>query len=279
VKKIIVRRRVRQSGPVDNRVIANGRLNQFNPSVLNLGDINVPSREVEAVAAVFDLAGFTRFCNQVDPHLAVPRYLGSFLDWLFGEIRERLTAESDGVHQKLWAELPFLTKFLGDGALFLWNTRGLSEALICKIVTMLYGICYDYRHEFFPRISMAVDKPPSVLRCGIARGRVFSVGDGRDYIGHCINNASRLQKLSLLTFCFPHRGFNIQECMPENYRRLFVQKSVSVRGIGEKELIWVLKNEFDRLPEKTREQFGNPVDFRDMSSAAGLKDRRLAGVV
>ena len=254
MRKVILRRRVVRK----TNLIANEKLNQFNPSILNLGDISIPSREVGAIAAVFDLAGFTKFCNQVDPHLAVPKYLSNFLDWLFGKIRGELTEVSYGDRKKLWAELPFLAKFLGDGVLFLWNTRGLTETLTCKIITTLYEICYAYKHEFYPRISMAVDKPPSVLRCGIARGRVFSVGNGRDYIGHCINNASRLQKLSLLTFCFPHRGFNIQEYMHEGYRRIFVQKSVTIRGIGENELIWVIKEEFDRLPEKTKELFRNP---------------------
>ena len=102
---------------------------------------------------------------------------------------------------------------------------------------------------------MAVDKPPRILRCGIARGRVFSVGNGRDYVGHCINSASRLQKLSLLTFCFPHRGFNIQEYLYNGYTSVFVKKCVNIRGIGEDELIWVIKDEFDRLPEKTRALF------------------------
>jgi len=249
-RRVIVRRRVSKVKPADTE-----KLEGFNPSVLGLGDIALPSKEVEAIAAIFDLARFTTFCNQVDPHLVVPKYLSNFLDWLFGEIRARLTEGGYGEDKKLWAELPFFTKFLGDGVLLLWSTRGLTEPLICKIVATLYEIRSAYRNDFYPRISKAVDKPPSILRCGIARGRVFSVGNGNDYIGHCINTASRLQKLSLLTFCFPHRGFNVQEYMREDYRRLFVQKSVTIRGVGENELIWLIKEEFDRLPEKSRELF------------------------
>jgi hypothetical protein len=253
MRKLILKRRVKRTKLVDNAI-----LNRFNPSILGLGDIGLASKEVEAIAAVFDLARFTTFCNQVDPHLAVPKYLSYFLAWLFGEIRTRLIEGSYGNRQQLWAELPFSAKFLGDGVLFLWNTRGLPENVICKIVTTLYEICAAYRREFYPSISMAVNKPPSTLRCGIARGRVFSVGNGRDYIGHCINNASRLQKLSLLTFCFPHRGFNIHQYMNNGYKNVFVKKCVTIRGIGENELIWVIKDEFDRLPQKTKELFRNP---------------------
>ena len=264
-KRIIIRRHIRpgtvgsstgrsptiQAKPVDKEA-----LNRFAPSILGLGDISSPAREIEAIAAMFDLAGFTKFCNQVDPHLAVPKFLSSFLDWLFERIKKGLTLDDTSAHT-LWAELPFLAKFQGDGVLFLWNIRGMNEKLVCKIVTTLYEICIAYRQEFYPKIRMAVDKPPITLRCGVARGRVFSVGNGKDYVGHCINIASRLQKLSLLTFCFPHRGFNIREYMDANYRKNFVQKRITIRGIGENELMWVLKEEFEKLPEKSKELFKN----------------------
>ena len=87
MRRVIVRRRIK-------RVVVKGTerriqsldkemLEKFNPPVLGLGNIDAPSREVEAIAAVFDLSRFTSFCNQVDPHLAVPQYLSRFLEWLF----------------------------------------------------------------------------------------------------------------------------------------------------------------------------------------------------
>jgi len=267
LRKVIVRRRVKTAkatsaaaiSQVQNvKLLDNETLQRFSPAILGLGDIGIPCREVEAIAAVFDLAGFTRFCNQVDPHLAVPRFLSRFLNWLFDNIIIGLTEKSYGERKALWAELPFLAKFLGDGVLFLWNTRYMNETLINSMVATLYRICYAYRHQFYQEIKMAVDKPPTTLRCGLARGRVFSVGNGQDYIGHCINTASRLQKLSLLTFCFPSRGFNVQQYMSENYRQFFVLKSISIRGIGEDELVWVLKEEFNNLPEKYKVLFRNP---------------------
>ena len=38
----------------------------FSPRILELGDLSKPCNEIEAIAAIFDLSGFTRFCNQVD---------------------------------------------------------------------------------------------------------------------------------------------------------------------------------------------------------------------
>ena len=69
------------------------KFDMFNPDVLGLGDIGTASKQVEALAAMFDLSGFTNFCGQVDPHLAVPEYLSSFLDWQFGEIKKGLLRE------------------------------------------------------------------------------------------------------------------------------------------------------------------------------------------
>jgi len=265
MKRIIVRRvrsarpkaAVTNSQPGGIRLLNNELLKKFNPSMLDLGDISTPCQEREAIAAIFDLTGFTSFCNQVDAYLAIPKFLNGFLDWFFGSIRQGLTEEDDGIRVSFWAELPILVKFLGDGLLLIWNARRMSESNICRLAATLYNTCYAYKYEFYPQMSMAVNKPPGVLRCGVARGKVFSVGNGKDYVGHCINNASRLSHLSSLTFCFPHRGFQVREYMPAEYIQLFVPKYISIRGVGDNELVWVVKEEFDRLPERSRLQFRN----------------------
>jgi len=72
-----------------------------------------------------------------------------------------------------------------------------------------------------------------------------------------VNIASRLQKLSDLTFCFSQRGFDIEQDMAEVNRRNFVEKLVTLRGIGE-DLVWVLKKEFKSLDDKEKELFRKP---------------------
>ena len=265
MKRVLVRRvrvkrpgaRITETQQSGIKLLDNEIVEKFNPSMLALGDISTPCQEKEAIAAVFDLSGFTRFCNQVDSYLAIPRFLNDFLGWFFSSIKKELTEEEYGSRTSVWAELPVLVKFLGDGLLLLWNARRMNEVQICRIVATLYNICYAYRHEFYPKINMAVNKPPTVLRCGVARGKVFTVGNGRDYVGHCINNASRLSQLGPLSFCFPHRGFQVRDHMPAEYSRLFIPKYLSVRGVGENELVWVVKDEFDRLPERNRGLFRN----------------------
>ena len=264
MKRVIVRRRVR-------RVIVRGKekkiqsldkekLERFNTPLLGLGDIGAPSKEVEAIAAVFDLSRFTSFCNQVDPHLAVPQYLSRFLDWLFNEVKQGVVKKSYRQGTEIWAEagLPFLSKFLGDGVLFLWETVDMEESAICDLVIGLRDICIKYRREFYPQIRSVVVKPPVVLRCGITRGKVFSVGNQQDYVGACINIASRLQKLSRLTFCVSRRGFDFDKYIQGEERLRFIGKSVPIRGIEHHELVWVLRQEFDALPDESKKLFREP---------------------
>jgi class 3 adenylate cyclase len=237
------------------RIINNNTIKQFNPAMLELGDISAPCREKEAVAAVFDLSGFTAFCNQVDSYLAIPRFLNDFLEWFFSNVRQKITKKDYGDRSALWAGLPIMVKFLGDGLILLWDAQRMSEEQICRLAGSLYDICRAYRTGFFPHINMIVNKPPAVLRCGVARGKVYSIGNDKEYVGHCINNASRLSRLGALTFAFPHRGFQVRERMPKEYRHIFVPKYVSIRGVGGDELVWVVREEYERLVGKSREMF------------------------
>jgi class 3 adenylate cyclase len=256
-----------QAQPGGLKLLNNEILSKFNPSILGLGDVRTPCEEIEAVAAVFDLSGFTSFCNQVDAYLAIPSFLNSFFDWFFSSIIYGLTDDEDG-RTFFWADLPIFVKFMGDGLLVVWNAQGMKDDQLCRLAATLYNVCFAYRQDFYPNIKVVVNKPPVVLRCGLARGKVFSVGTGHDYIGHCINTASRLSGLNPLTFCFPQRGFPVQEYMPPEYAQLFVPKYVSVRGVGENEVVWVVKEELDNLPERMRMQFRNVEITKSFTLAA-----------
>jgi class 3 adenylate cyclase len=243
------------------------RYDQFTATVLGLGDLTAPSKETDSVAAVFDLSGFTKFCNQIDPQLAVSEYLASFLDWLFKAVKEESVVNTPKGKKKdkdsdipAWATLPFFAKFLGDGVLFLWDASKITEKAICSIPTLGLQVSARYYLEFLPKISFEVVDPPQVLRCGIARGKVLSVGDGQDFVGPCINMASRLQKLSDIPVSFSRRGFNAEKHMNPHMRGHFLLKKVAVRGVGEHELVYVSKDEFEELPESEKSRFEDPAE-------------------
>ncbi len=237
-------------------IISKAKFESFNEDILGLGKVDSKSEQINAISVLFDLEGFTNFCKQIDPQLAVPEYLSEFLKWLFSRVRAELTEETFEEGYKTYSELPFLSKFMGDGILFLWNTEGLSEIKIMNIVWSMYEICNDYKSDFYKKISKKVASPPPRLRCGIARGAIYSVGDGNDFVGPCINMSARLQKLNSLTFTFSRRGLN-----PEgkgSWPKLFDTMKTDIRGIGSEELVCILKSEYEKLSKEDKAKFSNP---------------------
>ncbi len=244
-----------EEGNEDVAIIKKGSLDAFNSNVLGLGNINSKSVQVNALAAIFDLDGFTKFCTQIDPQLAAPKFLHLFLQWLFAKIKQTCIKEELTEGYKIYLEPPFFAKFLGDGVLFLWDTETKTETEMNNIVTSCLRVSMHYRNQFLPTVEGKFSYEPAVLRCGIARGIIYSVGNGEDYIGPCINMASRLQKLSSLTFAFSRKGFDFETYMPASRKEKLCVKEVQIRGIGDRELVCILKDEYDKLPEEEKKKF------------------------
>lgn len=245
-------------GKFKHLALSKDEFERFNTGLLGLGDISREGRHMDALAAIFDLEGFTAFCNQMDPRLVVPEYLDQLLAWLFFRISHDFVREQKDDLYILWGKFPFFAKFLGDGILFLWDTQGLGQASMGNIVVNLDKACSAYTREFLPRISKEYSKVPTRLRCGIARGEVIAIGGGRDFVGSCINLASRLQKLGQLSFAFAKKGFDIEAGFSAAWRAEFVVKRSVIRGLEEHELIAIHKKEFDALPDNEKALFTDP---------------------
>jgi class 3 adenylate cyclase len=243
----------------------------FGPGLLKLGDINTPTHPVDVLAVVFDLEGFTHFTRQIDPQLTVPAFLADFLAWLFAAIRGQLVQKE--ATATLWAELPFFSKFMGDGVLFLWRIdldrivrmapqraperlQAAVQEFICNIIASLWEVCRAYPDFLVSEGRHFVDPPPR-LRCGVARGVVIPVGSGADFVGPCINIASRLQAFHGLGFAFSARGID-QAGFNPSYRSRFITLRSTIRGIGDHELVHVLREDFEALPAEQRALFGLP---------------------
>jgi class 3 adenylate cyclase len=232
--------------------------NAFDTSLLGLGDITKPSKAIDAIAAFFDLEGFTNFCKQIEPHLSVPLFLSGFLSWLLDDIKREMTEATYEEGARLYCPLPFLVKFMGDGLLVLWDVSTTSDTGRRNIVLSARQICLHYRSEFLPGVRKKVVEPPAILRCGLARGTVYSVGDGNDFVGSCINMAARLHGLAGATFAFNRRGFDVEG--PEAadfFKSRIVLKRMRVRGIGDNELVGLLKAEYDVMTARERKAFQN----------------------
>lgn len=243
-----------KQGDEQVEIITKKNFDSFNESILGLGEIKKESKPIQALSVMFDLEGFTKFCKQIDPHLAVPEFLSKFLKWIFNQIKKELIEETIDEGYIAYAKLPFLSKFMGDGVLFLWDTKEMDEEEITNIVVSMFEICNVYNTDFVSRVDYDIVDTPKKLRCGIARGTIYSVGNGNDFVGPCINVSARLQKLNNLGFCFSRRGID-PNYMSKGYKEKFDVKKVDIRGIGETELVCVLKNEYDLLSEEDKSKF------------------------
>jgi hypothetical protein len=60
------------------------------------------------------------------------------------------------------------------------------------------------------------------------------------------------QKIGQFSFAFSKRGFNLRKCFDRSYQKDFSLIKVSIRGVGDEELIFVDKEEFDALPDQEK---------------------------
>lgn len=249
--------------PIDGvnvSILLQEKYDSFDLSLLGLGDINQKSVSIDAIAAIFDLEGFTKFCTQIDPRLSVPLFLSEFLTWLLNKIKEEMTiAPYKGVGVSLYCPLPFLVKFMGDGLLVLWDISDVNDTEMRNIIVSASEICEHYPIDFLPSIRKKVVEPPAVLRCGMARGTVYSVGNKNDFVGPCINLAARLQKVPGTTFAFNQRGFNLEAPNAnEFFKNDIVIKKMAIRGIGEGEIVGILKREYEAMNSENMMLFQDP---------------------
>jgi hypothetical protein len=240
------------------RVFKAEKFDSFDLSILGLGDVKQKSQPIESLAAVFDLEGFTNFCGQIDPQLSVPIFLQSFLSWVLDQIKKETTKKKYSQGYELWNALPFYTKFLGDGLLIIWDTSKMSPVAIRNVIVSAEIICGNYLNNFYPDTRRKLVNPPAKLRCGLALGRVFSVGEGNDYVGACINVAARLQKLPGITFAFNTKGIDMDEACKGHggfFKNSIVTKEVTIRGISQNEKIGIKKVEFENMSPEDRKLY------------------------
>ena len=241
-----------KSSEARNRSLKKSEFEKFAPDLLGLGDLTKDGTVHNGLAAVLDLEGFTRFCNQVDSHLVVPLFTRKFLAWLFSELRKKAIVNQklydkakpdDSIH--VFGALPIYIKFLGDGLLLLWDTdKLLGMGGIWNVIVVLDWLAETYQSEFYERERHRFSYLPQRLRLGVARGQIIGFDKGADYVGSCINIASRLQKLPGLTYAVSTRGLDLSDsAAPDGYET----KKVKIRGIGDDERVFVRSEEFANL--------------------------------
>jgi class 3 adenylate cyclase len=216
-------------------------------------------RPVHGVAMIYDLEGFSKFFNQPDVQDYVPKFLNHVSQAvsiaLFGGLAYWL--DKPVTYSSLQA--PIHEKFLGDGMLYLWTLPRGSMDFDAMFTENLCNRLWNLKSRFGKVLAQAADDVPvmdlpSRIRFGLARGTVYELtrasGTQKEYIGFCINLASRLQKYSPgLGFIASARiGLRDEVLKKFNYRRVVATK---IRGFPE-EIVIVDKNEFERIDEEHR---------------------------
>lgn len=222
------------------------------------------SRAKHAIALIYDLEGFSRFFNQPDVQDYVPRFLNHisnvFQTILLGGVAYWLTTEEQPDEPMTRLSAPIHEKFLGDGALYVLTPPGAVGSFTDDFVIHLCNRLWNLQNYFEVVLRRAADEVPVFelpkrIRFGLARGTVYELTCRRtarkEYIGFCINLASRLQK-----YC-PELGFiaSARVGLPEEILKKHAYRKVvatQIRGFP-KEIVIVDKDEFEELDLDTRE--------------------------
>lgn len=213
------------------------------------------SRAKNGVALIFDLEGFSKFFNQPDVHDYVPKFLNHVLDSMslvfFGG---DFYWEDDCKNQPGLIQTPIHEKFLGDGALYIWTPQSEGESFSNYFITVLVNRLWSLQMRFQEVVKKAADDVPVYdlpqrIRFGLARGTIYELAHrgskNKEYIGFCINLASRLQK-----YC-PELGFiaSARIGLPESLLKKWGYTKViatQIKGFP-KEIVIVDQDEFDQL--------------------------------
>lgn len=215
-----------------------------------------------AIALIFDLQGFSNFFNQPDVHEYVPNYLntviGAVESTFFGGDAFWLQKPSKTAPLSV---LPVHRKFMGDGVLYVWVSRPNSDSFSNSFLGSLSNRLWNLKRNFEKVNRACADKVPvfelpTRIRFGLARGTAYELSTegttNREYIGFCINLASRLQ-----SYC-PDLGFiaSARLALPQ----ALLEKYGYIRAIATqikgfpKEIVVVDKDEYTRLPARLKKQ-------------------------
>ena len=216
-----------------------------------------------ALALIYDLEGFSRFFNQPDVQDYVPVFLNHVSEavarCLFG-------GEPYWVRDAKKAHAPLALrvvheKFMGDGAMYVMLPPAGESDFNTTTLSYLCNRLWNLKRCFATVVSKSLERVPVVevprrIRFGVSRGAVYELKrpntTAREYIGFCINLASRLQN-----YC-PDLGFiaSARLMIPDKalkehaYRKTVATK---IRGFPN-ELVIVDASEYDALPAENRDE-------------------------
>lgn len=221
------------------------------------------SRAKEAIVMIYDIASFSKFFNLPDVHRYVPTFINIVSDTIstifFGGENYWYSDYEKKSYDPLLIS-PIHEKFLGDGGLYLWTLPKGRKKFPSNFIVELCNSLYDLKNQFQKiiekcRTEIPIYDLPEGIRFGLAKGTVYELtregSNDKEYIGICINLASRLQNYcSGLGFIASAR-MDITEPDLKEFEYIKVV-ATKIKGFP-KEIVVVDKTEFEKLSKETKE--------------------------
>ncbi len=212
---------------------------------------------IKIIVVIFDLESFTRFFDTagVNKNIVVSSYVNSFLSW----VHYRLELE---IKSRRLPERPKLSKFLGDGILYVWEVE--QQRMKPLRALDLMNFCWNltagkdcYEKEFLPQFIRKLGHSwhceyPKHLRASMALGHAVKYVKQRgsvDYVSECINIASRLTKINPELYFVAHSDVYLgAEAFHHEYEK---KKVPNIRGLDGPVVVYVDTDDFDALSDKS----------------------------
>jgi len=217
------------------------------------------SRPKNAVALLYDLEGFSRFFNHPD----VQDYVPAFLNHVSAAMGVCLFGGTE-----YWTDNLQLTplqvqvaheKFTGDGALYILLPAPGDSDFPSSTLPNLCNRLWNLKQHFGNVVKKCLEEVPVTevprnIRFGLSRGSVYELRkpgtSTTEYIGFCLNLASRLQKYCReLGFIASARLMLPDEVIvAHDYLKVV---ATQIKGFPN-EIVLVDKDEYQELSDETR---------------------------
>jgi class 3 adenylate cyclase len=230
-------------------------------------------RPTVGLALIFDISAFTNFFNKPDLQLYITKYINHIVECVEITIYGGVDYWTNTPEELAPLDIkPSLRKFLGDGMLYIWeddeNKISKDSNLKVELINRLWNL-----QNWFYRVNERLydDVPigdlPNTLKFGIAQGTIYrlSENDGnQDFIGPCINLASRLVKYcpNINFICSARLDLNKETLEEEGFFKIIAKELRSF----ENEIVFIDKSDYSNLSPEDKERL-----FKEIKKVSTLK--------
>ncbi len=219
----------------------------------------------QAIVLIFDLEGFSNFFSHPDIEEYVPKLLNLILLEIDATIKGgkpywAVDIDDEPSPIPTFPE-PIHSKFMGDGALYIWRYHDFTEQQRLDLISIFWLLKIKYK-RILKRAVEEIPFPdiPKNIRFGIAAGTIYKLiheeSENEEYIGYSINLASRLESYCRDIGFIVSGRVNIKyaDLQGGQYVKLIAKK---IKGFPE-EIVIVDQKEYEDLEQNIKNDLFKP---------------------